>query len=79
MTTQNPPTMTKVNTPLIHQLRQRESFEGRRAAIPPDWEGGKEGGGRRDEGGGRREEGGGRREEGGGRREEGETEKDCYN
>ena len=30
--------MTKVNTPLIHQLRQRESLEGRREARPPDWE-----------------------------------------
>ena len=44
MTTQNPPTMTKVNTPLIHQLRQRESLEGRREVRPPDWRGRREGG-----------------------------------
>ena len=57
--------MTNVNTPLIHQLRQRESFEGRREAIPPDWEG-KEGGGGREEKG--REEGKRRKGGEGGRR-----------
>ena len=60
--------MTKVNTPLIHQLRQRESFEGRREAIPPDWEGkegGREGGER--EGGGNEEKGRGGRGGRGGR------------